>query len=104
MIPGRFLPEAEAEFAEAAAFYEAAEPGLGLAFAQEVERTVDRICAFPESGATLGTVVRRAIVSNFPFLIVYRIGSGEILIAAVAHQRRRPGYWRRRSDVSRPGD
>jgi len=101
VIPARFLPEAEAEFAEAAEFYEAAEPGLGLAFAREVERTVDRICAFPEAGAPLGTVVRRAIVSNFPFLVVYRIGSWEIVIAAVAHQRRRPGYWRRRRDAPR---
>lgn len=101
MIPARFLPEAEAEFAEAAVFYETAEPGLGVACAQEVERTVDRICVFPESGAKLGTVVRRAIVSNFPFSIVYRIGSGEIVIAAVAHQRRRPGYWRRRRDAPR---
>ncbi len=52
MISARFFPEAEAEFAEAAEFYEAAEPGLGQAFTQEVERAVDRICAFPESGAT----------------------------------------------------
>jgi hypothetical protein len=43
----RFLPEAEAEFDEAVQFYERAEGGLGSAFTLEVERTVERIRAFP---------------------------------------------------------
>lgn len=101
MIPARFFPEAAAEFDEAAQFYEAAQSGLGHAFAEEVERAVDRITAFPESGSPLGATVRAAIIRNFPFWVVYRASATEVAVVAVAHQRRRPGYWRRRKDAPR---
>jgi plasmid stabilization system protein ParE len=101
VIPARFHPEAAAEFDEAAQFYESAQAGLGRAFEQEVERAVDRISAFPESATPLGSRVRAAIVRNFPFWVVYRASASEILILAIAHQRRRAGYWRRRRDAPR---
>jgi plasmid stabilization system protein ParE len=101
VIPARFLPEAAAEFEEAARFYEAAQPGLGRVFAEEIERAVDRVTRFPESGSPLGTTVRAALVRNFPFWVVYRASALEAVILAVAHQRRRPGYWRRRKDAPR---
>ena len=34
---------------------------------------------------------------KFPFAIVYLVGTGEIIIFAVAHFKRRPGYWTSRS-------
>lgn len=101
MTRARFLPEAEAEFAEAVQFYEQAEAGLGAAFALEVERTVERICAFPESGATFSASTRGRIVANFPFWVIYRSDGTDVLIIAIAHQRRKPGYWRRRRDAPR---
>lgn len=96
MIPARFLPEAATEFEQSAAFYEAAQSGLGRVFADEVERVVDRITRFPDSGSPMGNIVRAALVRNFPFWVVYRASDSEALIVAIAHQRRRPGYWRRR--------
>ena len=63
MIRARFHPEAASEFDEAAQFYESAQAGLGGAFAHEVERTGDRITAFPEAGPPLGATVRAATVS-----------------------------------------
>jgi plasmid stabilization system protein ParE len=101
VIPARFLPEAAAEFEEAARFYEEAQPGLGQAFTDEIERAVDRLTRFPESGTPLGNTVRAALVRNFPFWVVYRASASEAVILAVAHQRRRPGYWRRRKDAPR---
>ena len=96
MIRARVHPDAASEFDEAAQFYESAQVGLGRAFAHEVERAVDRITVFPESGPPLGAMVRAATVRNFPFWLVYRVLDAELLILAVAHQRRKPGYWRKR--------
>jgi toxin ParE1/3/4 len=101
VIPSRFLPEAEDEFAQAVQFYEQAEAGLGAAFMLEVERTVDRICTFPESGTEFTVSTRGRITSNFPFWVIYRADAAEVTIIAIAHQRRKPGYWRRRKDAPR---
>ena len=100
MTRARFLPEAEVEFAEAVQFYERAQVGLGAAFNLEVERTVDRICAFPQSGTTFSASTRGRITANFPFWVIYRAEETEVTIIAIAHQRRKPGYWRRRKDAS----
>ena len=40
--------------------------------------------------------LRRRLVRRFPFGILYRIEPEEIVIVAVAHLRRKPGYWRER--------
>ena len=101
MIRARFLPEAEDEFAEAVQFYEQAKVGLGSVFTVEVERTVDRICAFPESGTKFSASSRGKITANFPFWVIYRADAAEITIIAIAHQRRKPGYWRKRKDAPR---
>lgn len=101
MTRARFLPEAESELAEAVQFYERAEAGLGAAFALEAERTVDRICAFPESGSKFSASTRGKITANFPFWVIYRTDAGEVTIIAIAHQRRKPGYWRKRKDAPR---
>lgn len=45
-----FHPEAEAEFIEAAAYYERNVPGLGERFGNEVRRTIDLLLEYPELG------------------------------------------------------
>lgn len=101
MTRARFLPEAEGELSEAALFYESAQVGLGAAFTLEVERTVDRICAFPESGSKFSASTRGKITANFPFWVIYRVDEDDVTIIAIAHQRRKPGYWRKRKDAPR---
>ncbi len=96
MIPYTFHPEADAELEEAALFYESRLAGLGKSFAAEVERTIALVREFPEAGSQVGPRRRRVLVARFPYSIVYRQDSDAIVIVAVAHQRRRPGYWRRR--------
>ena len=96
MIAYRFHPAAQVELEEAAAFYESRLAGLGKFFAAEIERTISIVRQFPESGSALAGGQRRAIVARFPYSIVYREQGDAIVIVAVAHQRRRPGYWRGR--------
>jgi len=96
VIPYTFHPDADAELEEAALFYESRMVGLGKSFAAEVERTISLVREFPEAGSPVGPTRRRVLVARFPYSIVYRQDTGSIVIIAVAHQRRRPGYWRRR--------
>ena len=39
---------------------------------------------------------RRVILDRFPFFVVFRERLHDIQIVAVAHTKRRPGYWTRR--------
>ena len=96
MIAHSFHPEADTEFEEASLFYESRMAGLGKSFAAEVESTLSLIREFPEAGSPVGTSHRRAVVARFPYSVVYRQYPDFIVVIAVAHQRRRPGYWRRR--------
>ena len=96
MIPCTFHPDASAELEDAALFYESRMTGLGKSFAAEVERTISLVQEFPEAGSPIGPNRRRVLVARFPYSIVYRDGPDSIVVVAVAHQHRRPGYWRRR--------
>ncbi len=97
MIPCSFHPEADAELEEATLFYESRLVGLGKSFAAEVERMVSLIREFPDAGAKVDIDRRRVVVDRFPYSIVYRRDPDSIIIAAVAHQRRRSRYWRGRN-------
>ncbi|MGH8597262.1 MAG: type II toxin-antitoxin system RelE/ParE family toxin [Gammaproteobacteria bacterium] len=96
MIGYRYLPPAEEELIEAGQFYESEAAGLGAEFLDEVQRAIDVLREYPRSGRPVGRNLRRALLNRFPFSLIYASEQGAILVIAVAHQRRRPGYWRRR--------
>jgi plasmid stabilization system protein ParE len=93
-----FHPEAELELIEAAAHYERQVPGLGERFATEVQRATELLLERPDIGAPADPSLRRLILNRFPFTLYYSAAPDVLLIVAVAHQRRRPGYWRSRVD------
>ena len=91
-----FHPEARQEYREAAAFYETRGSGLGAAFTIEVEAAIERIVSNPKSWRVIEQGVRRCLTHTFPYGILYSIEGDSILIVAVMHFHRRPGYWRAR--------
>ena len=91
-----FHPEAQEEFIAAARYYESQAENLGLDFLNSVEDTYRRLLRFPESGRPFGSRLRRILVPGFPYGLIYRPEADRIFIVAVAHVRRRPGYWRAR--------
>ena len=98
-----FEPEASAELEEAALWYEAQRPGLGLAFLTAVDRAVEHLAAWPDSGVSVPGVssslsVRQLPVSRFPYRIAHLVTSQELRVLAVAHARRRPDYWQARTE------
>jgi plasmid stabilization system protein ParE len=85
--------QATAEMIEAARVYEQRREGLGFRFIRVVEEVCDKIGQFPEAGAPLGRKERKRRVPRFPYDVVYKTMEGRILVLAIKHHRRRPGYW-----------
>lgn len=92
----RFLSCAEAELAEAAAFYDQESPGLGSEFLIEVEKAMARIQAYPLAWPLLSSRTRRCRVARSPYAIVYSSSNSVILVVAVMHMRRSPEHWQNR--------
>ena len=91
-----FHPEALAEYEAAALYYAERDPMLGRLFVAAVEDTIDRVLASPTRWRVLDEDVRRCLTRVFPYGVVYTIEPDFILIAAVMHCSRKPGYWNQR--------
>jgi plasmid stabilization system protein ParE len=96
----RFEPEAAAELEEAAAWYEERRAGLGLTFIAAVDRALDAVAAWPAAGSPVPGVdadlmVRRVLLGRFPYQLIYESDRRHVRVLAVAHERRRPGYYLR---------
>lgn len=89
-----FHPEAQDEFFAAIDWYEAARPGLGAAFLGAVYEATERARERPLAGAPLGSDLRRVFVRRFPYFVLYENDLTRVWVVAVAHFRRRPGYWK----------
>ena len=98
MIPYRFLTPAEEEMTEASLFYEAASTGLGRDFLDDVQRGIDSVREHSRIGNSVGRGLRRVLLHRFPFSLIYSVDADVILIVAVSHYGRRPGYWKDRVD------
>lgn len=91
-----FHPEARVEYLEAAAFYEKSRRGVGAEFSREIESAIGRIIEAPERWRITKQDVRHYLAHKFPYAIFYTIEQDFILIIAVAHGSREPGYWQHR--------
>jgi len=94
------LLAASAEMAEAAAWYDERVSGLGDRFLSEAEAAFARIdgtplVAPPWTHPRLPAGVRRMFLRSFPYSAVYVL-EPRVVVVAVAHARRRPGYWAKR--------
>lgn len=92
----RYLASAREEAFAAADYYELQAAGLGAEFFRVLDGAIDLILASPGAGAEYELQTRRLVLPRFPYTVFYEIDGDELLIVAVAHQRRRPGYWHRR--------
>ena len=91
-----FHPEALEEFEQAALYYSRRQPGLDLRFITSVREVVDRILEEPARWRAFDEDVRRCFTHIFPYGILYTIERDYVLILAVAHCSRKPGYWKNR--------
>lgn len=61
-----------------------------------LDRSIAHVADHPERWPLYLHGTRRMLVRRFPLAIIYRVEAQRVLVVAIAHQRRRPGYWRRR--------
>ena len=97
----RFEDEADAEYRLAGRWYEERREQLGMEFFDAVDAAIDQILDLPRSGSPVPRMptdlpVRRIAVKRFPYHVVYLETTAQIRILAIAHDRRKPGYWKTR--------
>ena len=80
--------------------YERERNGLGSEFLDVIGHSIRRLKEFPNAWPLFHAGTRRLILDRFPYGVVYRAGSMEIVVVLVAHLKRRSAYWRRRSAKS----
>jgi plasmid stabilization system protein ParE len=91
-----FHPQAALELEAATDWYLERSPRAAKQFIEELTRAIDSIVEAPKRWPQGLGETRRLLLKRFPFAIVYREDFSAVQIVAVAHGRRRPGYWRDR--------
>jgi toxin ParE1/3/4 len=79
-------------------YYESRQAGLGTELEDEIDATLEQILRFPESAPQWKDRSDRRVVvlDRFPFTMPYQLHGEDIVVLALAHTSRRPGYWSRR--------
>ena len=94
----RFHPLADAEVeAETRYYRRQASAEVSRRFVDAVEQAVRLALEYPNAGSEELANTRRLQLKGFPYSLVYRPEGDEIVVFAVAHHAREPGYWRARS-------
>jgi toxin ParE1/3/4 len=91
-----FHPEALTEYAEAVQYYAEQRAEVAQVFINNVEDAVHRIRESSDRYVVIDEDVRRCMTRKFPYGVLYTIEQDYILILAVMHCSREPGYWKNR--------
>jgi plasmid stabilization system protein ParE len=88
-----FHTEAQSELEDAHAWYRERSELAARAFAAEIDYAIRSISRSPDAWPQTRSNEHRFVFRSFPYSIIYRVRQDEIFITAIAHQKRRPGYW-----------
>jgi len=89
-------PRAEAEADEAAAWYEAEQPGLGIEFLLELDAAIERAAETPLVYAQVFMEARRVLTRRFPFAVYFVYEHDVVEGFAILHQQRASSLWQSR--------
>ncbi len=90
-------PLATIELREAAQWYDGIDPDLSEAFILEFRKKAEHILAQPYAFRIRDHGCRRINFHHFPYYLPYSIENDVIVILAIAHNSRKPGYWKNRN-------
>lgn len=88
-----FHPLARDEAEEAQAWYEERSVLAAAGFLSELSQALRRIAEAPNRYPPALHGTRRIVLERFPFNLYYQVRESEAVVMAVAHHKRRPGYW-----------
>ncbi len=91
-----FHPEALKEYAQAVEYYLQKNSKIAQAFIDAIEETIYRIRETPTRYSIFDEDIRRCLTRKFPYSVLYTIEQDSIIILAVMHSSRKPGYWKNR--------
>lgn len=91
-----FFEDALAEIEESRAWYRARSHSAEAAFLHEVDHAVSVLKDAPHRWPAYLSGTRRYVFSTFPYSLIYFTEEDVVNIVALAHDKRRPGYWRKR--------
>ena len=92
----RVQSQAQQEINEAFDWYFRRNPGAADAFLTEIGASLAQIVSHPQLYPPYTKNTRRRVLERFPYSVIFQEKEDAILIVAVAHAKRRPGYWRAR--------
>jgi toxin ParE1/3/4 len=93
VVKAIFHPEADEEFQNSIEVYQAESSELGLRFYGAVMAAAAKIGAHPQAWPRLRGEVRKCLVEDFPYKLLYAIEADRIHVVAVMHAKRNPDYW-----------
>jgi plasmid stabilization system protein ParE len=92
-----FHPLAAKEYRVAKAWYARRSHRAAQRFRDEVNAALDRVMPFPQSHPSFSANIQWIKVRRYPYLVVFQMRSTNVVfVVAVAHGRRKKGYWKRR--------
>jgi plasmid stabilization system protein ParE len=91
----RILREAEAEVDKALDWYEEQSESAAAGFSVELQEAFLAIRKSPQLYPVYRHGTQRRVLNRYPFSVIYRELLDAIQIVAVAHAKRRPGYWKK---------
>jgi len=91
-------PDADADLLEICEWYEMQSPGLDIEFLDELRTLTEQIQAFPHGFPIVHKDVRLALLSRFPYKVLFTLSEKEkeATILAIIHNARHPRVWKRR--------
>ena len=92
-----FHPGATKDLEESLDWYAERSTAAAQGFALAIDAALESIAANPDRFRMVGRRHRACSLVAYPFQIVFRNDGSRLFVIAVAHAKRRPGYWRRRS-------
>ena len=93
-----FHPDVAIEVKASYEWYQNQVHGLGDDFLRELESAYQTIVELPDTWPKFNKDYRRFLLGKFPFSVIYRKdNNGSIFVAAVMHNSRKPGYWKKRT-------
>lgn len=97
MLPVDYLPEARRDFDDSFDWYVQRSVQVAVRFANAISAALTGVTANPDRFARVDDLHRECPVKQFPFRIIYRVAANRVVVVAVAHAKRRPGYWKHRT-------
>ena len=91
-----FFEQANEEVEESRRWYRARSESAEAAFLRELDHAVEVVLDSPHRWPEYLGGARRYVFPSYPYSLVYFVEDETVHVVAVAHQSRRPGYWRKR--------